>query len=138
VGTAWSELSTKEKRELRKVFQQDALFRSYVKLLGFTLAKIELPVWRLYLEKSGLPPEEIRQAYLEFEQEHAKVREFFHSVSGERELLWYRAWLGESIRLRSPMIHPLNLLQIANRGEHDVLLTRETVTGIASGMLTTG
>ena len=54
-----------------------------------------------------------------------------------------RAWLGESIHYRAPMIHPLNLLQIdvlaAGRGSpaRDALF-RETVTGIAAGMLTTG
>lgn len=138
VGSAWAELSEKDKRDLRQVFKKDALFRSYVKLLGFTLAKIELPIWRLYLEQSGLAPSQIKKAYDDFAQEHARVNAFFHEVSRERDYLWYREWLGESIRLRSPMIHPLNLLQIANRADMDVLLTRETVTGIASGMLTTG
>ncbi len=138
VGSAWSESSLKERRELKRVFKSDALFRSYVKLLGFTLAKIELPVWRLYLEQSGLPPALIQKTYDQFSRELGLVKEFFYTVSGERDFLWYRKWLGESIRLRSPMIHPLNLLQIANREDHDVLLTRETVTGVASGMLTTG
>jgi phosphoenolpyruvate carboxylase len=138
IGTAWRELSKKERRELKRVFHQDALFRSYIKLLGFTLAKVELPVWRLYLEQSSLSVAHVQRAYREFERENALAHEFFHAISGERDLLWYRSWLGESIRLRSPMIHPLNLLQIANRGSSDVLLTRETVTGIASGMLTTG
>jgi phosphoenolpyruvate carboxylase len=142
VGSAWSELSSpgkfKDKKELKKVFREDALFRSYVKLLGFTLAKIELPVWRLYLEQSGLPQSQVQKAYDSFSKELEQVKEFFHFVSGEKDYLWYREWLGESIRLRSPIIHPLNLLQIANRGSRDVLLTRETVTGIASGMLTTG
>jgi phosphoenolpyruvate carboxylase len=85
-----------------------------------------------------LPSELVKKTYEDFERELFKVKEFFYTVSGEKDYLWYRGWLGESIRLRSPMIHPLNLLQIANRGSRDVLLTRETVTGIASGMLTTG
>jgi phosphoenolpyruvate carboxylase len=138
VGSAWSELSSSDKNELKRVFKEDALFRSYVKLLGFTLAKIELPVWRLYLEQSDLPQQQVEFAYQSFVSELELVKDFFHQVSGEKDYLWYREWLGESIRLRSPMIHPLNLLQIANRGSRDVLLTRETVTGIASGMLTTG
>jgi phosphoenolpyruvate carboxylase len=138
IGSAWAELRPSEKRELKAVFKRDALFRSYVKLLGFTLAKVELSVWRLYLERSALPSELVKKTYEDFERELFKVKEFFYTVSGEKDYLWYRGWLGESIRLRSPMIHPLNLLQIANRGSRDVLLTRETVTGIASGMLTTG
>ena len=58
-------------------------------------------------------------------------------------LLGNRPWLKESIYYRAPMIHPLNLLQIQaleresmNTAQAD--LFRETVTGIAAGMLTTG
>jgi phosphoenolpyruvate carboxylase len=36
------------------------------------------------------------------------------------------------------MIHPLNILQILAKQEHDVNLLRVTATGISSGMLTTG
>lgn len=58
-------------------------------------------------------------------------------------LLPDRPWLAESIRYRAPMIHPLNLLQIEllakpEWNEAEVRLFRETVTGIAAGMLTTG
>jgi phosphoenolpyruvate carboxylase len=54
-----------------------------------------------------------------------------------------RPWLEESIHYRAPMIHPLNLLQIEllkqqHWSEDDERLFRETVTGIAAGMLTTG
>ena len=55
----------------------------------------------------------------------------------------YPTWLEESIRYRAPMIHPLNLLQIEllarpEWDESEAELFRETVTGIAAGMLTTG
>jgi phosphoenolpyruvate carboxylase len=62
---------------------------------------------------------------------------------GADTLLPERPWLEESIRYRAPMIHPLNLLQIEllarpEWSEEEVRLFRETVTGIAAGMLTTG
>ena len=52
-------------------------------------------------------------------------------------------WLKESIYYRAPMLHPLNLLQLqALRSPRwtpeTERLFRETVTGIAAGMLTTG
>jgi phosphoenolpyruvate carboxylase len=64
---------------------------------------------------------------------------FVREVSGSSNLLWYRPWLGTSVMLRSAMIHPLNLIQILNRGpKANQRLVRETATGIASGMMTTG
>ena len=109
-----------------------------MKALGFTLAKIELGVWRMYLEKSTLAPAQTKKAFNEFETELALTRSFFKDVTEQENLLWFRPWLGESIHLRSAMIHPLNLLQIIAEREKDVHLLRTTVTGISSGMLTTG
>ena len=64
-------------------------------------------------------------------------------AASPKGLLADREWLKESIYLRSPMIHPLNLLQIQTLKRkrltpQEELLFRETVTGIAAGMLTTG
>ena len=71
-------------------------------------------------------------------REYRLACEFVHTVSGNRSLLWFRPWLETSIRLRSPMIHPLNLLQVLAMEERDTRLMRETVTGISCGMMTTG
>ena len=138
VGSAWRQLKTGERTKLRAAFKNDPLFRSFVKALGFTLAKVEMPIWGMYLERSGLAPELIAQTLQEFEKEYREALTFVRALSGSRELLWFRPWLGTSIRLRAPMIHPLNLLQIITLEERSAALTRETVTGIASGMMTTG
>lgn len=138
VGTAWKDSSKTQRQALRRAFERDPLMRSYVKLLGFTLAKVELPVWRIYLEHSGLDKTFVASTFREFEREYAGALSFVRSVSGEKNLLWFRPWLGTSIKLRSPMIHPLNLLQILALRQGNTLLIRETVTGIASGMMTTG
>ncbi len=61
-----------------------------------------------------------------------------HTLSGEKRLIAHRPWLEESIHLRSPHIHILNLLQILAIEDHDEALLRETLVGIACGMLTTG
>ena len=136
-GSAWAELKPKQKDDLREALKSHSVFRSYMKALGFTLAKIEMPVWKLTLQKN-LPASEAAAAYKLFQQEHQLALTFYRELTGEDELLWFRPWLGESIRLRSPMIHPLNLLQILAAQTKDANLLRVTVTGISSGMLTTG
>jgi phosphoenolpyruvate carboxylase len=136
-GTVWAGLTPAQKNQLRGALKTHSVFRSYIKALGFTLAKIEMPVWKLTLEKN-LPSAEAKKASTLFHQEHQKALRFYHELTGEGELLWFRPWLGESIRLRSPMIHPLNLLQIIAAQTKDAPLLRVTVTGISSGMLTTG
>lgn len=138
VGAAWKSSTQKERVALKRAFEHDPLLRSYVKLLGFTLAKVEMPVWRIYLEHSGLDRHFVARTFKDFEKEYADAVSFVRAVSGEKDLLWFRPWLGMSIKLRSPMIHPLNLLQILGLQEGNSLLIRETVTGIASGMMTTG
>lgn len=138
VGSAWQKSTPSERRALRKVYRQEPVFTSYVKALGYTLAKIEMPVWQMYLEQSPWPANKSRQAFKDFQAELQWARHFFHEVSGLRDETADRPWLGESIRLRSAMIHPLNLLQILAEREQDANLLRVTVTGISAGMLTTG
>ena len=137
-GSAWSEASVAHKKALKAAFKSHALFRSYIHVLGFTLAKIELPVFNFYIDQSNLPAGEKIYFKQLFEREYQDTLKFFAELTGERDPLWFRPWLSESITLRSAMIHPLNLLQLLAEQEHDLPLLRVAVTGIASGMLTTG
>ncbi|WP_413585923.1 phosphoenolpyruvate carboxylase [Bdellovibrio sp. HCB274] len=138
VGSFWKSLNAAEKNIYRKALQESQLFSSYVKALGFTLEKMDLSIFALYLSQSKLP-EDIKNKYLqEFQLEFNACKKAMREMNGERNLLWYRPWLGTSISLRSPLIHPLNVLQLIALREKDLLLLRETVTGVASGMLTTG
>jgi phosphoenolpyruvate carboxylase len=98
------------------------------------LAKAELGVWELYLERSALSAEEKRGFSRLFREEKRKAQAFLRAIGPERS----RPWLFESIHLRSPMIHPLNLLQLAALRRNEWELLRITVTGIASGMVSTG
>jgi phosphoenolpyruvate carboxylase len=138
VGTAWKTADSRERQELKKLLGTHPVFRSYVHALGFTLAKIELPVWEFYLKRSGLPAAEISHFKSAFREEHALVAKFFRELTGEKNPVWFRPWLGKSIELRAAMIHPLNLLEILAQRDLDRPLLRVAVTGIASGMLTTG
>ena len=76
-------------------------------------------------------------------RERKDALDLAQSSTRDGALLSYRPWLRESIHLRAPMIHPLNLLQLEvltkqRLGKAEELPFRETVTGIAAGMLTTG
>jgi phosphoenolpyruvate carboxylase len=117
---------------------RDPLFTTYVRSLGFTIAKVELGVWRAYLDSSTMTAAERARAYREFETEFNLAAEFARSMLGTKDVLGSRPWLRESIVLRAPMIHPLNLLQVHALRLKDFELLRLTVTGIASGMMTTG
>lgn len=138
IGNAWKNLDHKGRTILKQEFNKNPLFRSYVKVLGFTLAKVELPIWEIYLKQSGLSLEKAKNYSLRFQNEFENAVEFVQYMSGNKNLLWYRPWLGESIQLRSAMIHPLNLLQIISSKKKKPIMIRETVAGIANGMMTTG
>ncbi|QDK36175.1 phosphoenolpyruvate carboxylase [Bdellovibrio sp. NC01] len=138
VGHYWSTLSRAQKAQLKRAFKDSALLRSYIKVLGFTLEKIELDIFSLYLHSSKLSKQVVDEFDLRFRQEFELCKKCVREISGERSLLWYRPWLETSIALRSPLIHPLNILQLIALETKNIHLLRETVTGVASGMLTTG
>jgi phosphoenolpyruvate carboxylase len=138
VGSAWKSRSAAEKAMLKLAFKNDAVFTSFVKALGFTLAKIQIEIWKLYINESSLSEVLRARTIFEFENELKLTRECFYDLTGQKNPLWFRPWLGESIALRSSMIHPLNLLQIIATQTQEIALLRATVTGISSGMLTTG
>ena len=138
VGSAWSEITADEKLQIKNDFKTQPVFTSYIKVLGFTLAKIELAIWWIYLQQSGLSKNDAEKNFRAFEAELQKTIHCYQEITDQTNFMWFRPWLGESIQLRSPMIHPLNLLQILAKKDRDVNLLRLTVTGISSGMLTTG
>ncbi|HUP51158.1 MAG TPA: phosphoenolpyruvate carboxylase, partial [Longimicrobiales bacterium] len=142
-GEAWRALRRDDDigERMRRARDEDPLFRSYARLLSFTMAKAEPSIWRRYW--GTLLPDAPDSIVRELEGDHAAARELALHALGADTLLPDRPWLEDSIRYRAPMIHPLNLLQIDLLGKEewsqaDVRLFRETVTGIAAGMLTTG
>nr|WP_240489343.1 phosphoenolpyruvate carboxylase [Legionella parisiensis] len=134
VGSTWSELDDHGKNRLKILYKENALFASFVKQLGVTLSKVYLPIWEQYLCQLAGSNE-----YLEpFQSELESTILFFYQITGEKNFCFHQPWLGESIQLRSTLIHPLNLIQIEAMKRKDLPLLRKTVTGISCGMLTTG
>lgn len=138
LGAFWKNLTATEKNQYRRAFKESSMFRTYIKAVGFTLEKIELDVFFMYLRSSKLSASTIAKYEKSFRTEYAEAIKCVREITGERSLLWYRPWLETSISLRSPLIHPLNVLQLIALENKDIKLLRETVTGVASGMLTTG
>ncbi len=134
VGSTWLELNDLGKNKLKALYQENAFFASFVKQLGVTLSKVYLPIWEQYLyQLTG------SNQYLEpFQSELEATILFFYQITGEKDFCFHQPWLGESIQLRSTMVHPLNLIQIEAIKRKDLPLLRKTVTGISCGMLTTG
>jgi phosphoenolpyruvate carboxylase len=138
IGTAWSKTSAADRRRLLKEAKQNPLLSSYLHALSYTLEKVQLPIWRLYLDQSELTNVEIEKVWADFNKEYKLAVQFVNVALKERKLTSFKPWLQESIMLRSPMIHPLNLLQIIAVETKQVQLLRVTVAGISSGMMTTG
>lgn len=147
IGSAFQQLckNPEDLALLKKVYQSNQAFSGYIKLMGFSLIKGSAGIFSVFSHQLGHAPEfeEIKNRLLE---EEARVATMVKSLSGEESLLWFRPWLAESIRLRSSAIHPLSLLSLIalknrrqgkNSPDNDNLL-RETIAGVAIGMLTTG
>lgn len=138
LGSAWKSCSTEEKNKLKEAYENSPLFRSYIHVMGFTLSKVSLGVWGAYLSHSDIDEEVQNSVHELVSVEYQMALQCIHEISASKELLWYKPWLGVSISLRNPLIHPLNALQLVALKYKDNTLLRETVTGIASGMMTTG
>ena len=164
IGQAWREIRERPGIEeaLADARANDPLLRSYSRLLSFTMAKTEPRIWRRYRRRLAAGaaggtsdreagPDGDHQSDGSFtedvaaglEADYEAAVDFACRAVGGDSLLPDRPWLEESIRYRAPMIHPLNLIQIdlleeSEWSEAEVRLFRETVTGIAAGMLTTG
>lgn len=137
-GLAWEQSTASQKKSIQLAFEQNPVFNSYVKALDFTLAKVELAVFKTYLNESPLPKDIVQKISLEMEEEYLRTVRFCKTVTKSQKLLDSNQWLQESVQLRAPMIHPLNLLQTIAMKNKEIDLLRLTVTGISSGMMSTG
>ncbi len=133
VGSAWVSLTAEEKKVLISLFSTSPFFSSFIKTLGFTLSKVELEIWQLYFKG-----ESSQALFDQFQKEYNNAVKFTHEVSQQQDLMWHKPWLKESIQLRSANIHILNMLQIISFETNDEALLKESIVGIACGMLTTG
>ncbi|MDD9951038.1 MAG: phosphoenolpyruvate carboxylase [Zetaproteobacteria bacterium] len=137
LGSFWQQADAVCRARYVELYQHSSLFKSFMKILGFTLSKVELAVFQLYLS-SRLEKDQAQDYFYQFKNEFDRVTQFYQDITGQKDFLWFRKWMATSIRYRSPMIHPLNVIQILSIERRHMGLLREATTGIACGMLTTG
>ena len=127
-----------EKKKIARAFKKEPVFASYIKQAAFSLAKVDMGVFGFYVMSSDLEKSEKLKVLSMIEGEYKASCKAIKELTGQSKLLWSSPWLEESISLRSTAIYPLNVLQRVALDKEDDIILRETVTGIASGMLTTG
>lgn len=137
VGSAWLNLSESEQFEILKAADSSAFIASFLKVLGFTLSKVELGVFKFLLFQK-LPPKVAKSRFEHLEQEYNKAKKCLLTLTRQDKVLWFQPWLAESIKFRSSMIHPLNIIQVIAIDRSNEKLLKETVTAISCGMMTTG
>ncbi len=138
LGSAWKEMPSSEKKKIARAFKKEPVFASYIKQAAFSLAKVDMGVFGFYVMSSDLEKSEKLKVLSMIEGEYKASCKAIKELTGQSKLLWSSPWLEESISLRSTAIYPLNVLQRVALDKEDDIILRETVTGIASGMLTTG
>ena len=113
--------------------------------MAFSLAKGDRAVFAFFAKELS-KEKTMRQMLQELEQEEKRVFHFIRCVSQQKDILWFRPWLAQSIRLRSSTIHPLSALEVISlkqrrQNPNNTInneLLRAAVAGTAIGMLTTG
>jgi phosphoenolpyruvate carboxylase len=137
LGTYWSSASEAGRDRLLADIADSDLLKSYFKVLGFSLEKVDLSILNLYLSEN-LDDETASESFQKIATEHAGAVSLYQFVVERFPDLAPQAWLIASIKVRSPNIDLLNFAQILAVKNQDMELLREATTGIASGMLTTG
>jgi phosphoenolpyruvate carboxylase len=129
---------------LREMYEEWPFFRAFLGNVSMTLAKTDLAIAGLYVDR--LVPPELKRLFDVVKAEHARTVEQVLRVTGESELLGSDPVLLQTLRTRETYLEPLHHLQVElllrdRKGEADPLLARAlllTVNGVAAGMRNTG
>jgi phosphoenolpyruvate carboxylase len=129
---------------LREMYEDWPYFRAFLGNVSMTLAKTDLAIAGLYVER--LVPPELTHLLEVIRAEHALTVDQVLRVTGETELLDGNPVLRQTLRTRETYLEPLHHLQVEllvrqRTGADDPLLARAlllTVNGVAAGMRNTG
>jgi phosphoenolpyruvate carboxylase len=129
---------------LREMYEEWPYFRAFLGNVSMTLAKTDLAIAGLYVDR--LVPPQLTHVFEVIKGEHALTVEQVLRVTGETELLGSDPVLQQTLRTRETYLEPLHHLQVEllvrqRAGEDDPLLARAlllTVNGVAAGMRNTG
>lgn len=148
VGTACERFASRgaaERDLLGVMMRRFPFFFDMMRNVEMAMAKVDLPLARQYslLVADGSLRERVWSLLTD---ELDRTRLMLLDITGQEQLLQTNPGLSESLRLRTPYVDPLSLIQIEllrrKRGEdwtdqHDYLLAA-TIHGIAAGLRNTG
>jgi phosphoenolpyruvate carboxylase len=129
---------------LQEMYAEWHFFRAFLGNVSMTLAKTDLAIAKLYVDR--LVPPEVRHVFDVIAEEHTRTVEQVLRVTGEAELLAGDPVLRQTLRTRETYLEPLHHLQVEllvrqRAGDEDPLLARAlllTVNGVAAGLRNTG
>ena len=134
-----------ERGLMREMMRSFPFFYDMIRNVELALTKVDLPLARLYSEL--VPDRELRERVFSMvlEEYHRTCRAVL-AVTGQSRLLENSQALARSLRLRTPYVDPLSLIQIEllrrkRAGEESEELNyvlAATISGIAAGLHNTG
>ncbi|UOQ48416.1 phosphoenolpyruvate carboxylase [Gracilibacillus caseinilyticus] len=134
---------------LQKMYQQWPFFHATINNLQMALTKADINTAQGYADM--MEDKEISsRIFGAIKEEYQVTKDIVLKITGQEELLDNRTNIKDSVRLRNPLVDPLNLLQVqlvsqlrakGEDGEHyDELLMEAllTINGVAAGLRNTG
>jgi phosphoenolpyruvate carboxylase len=132
-------------RMLQEMMEGFPLFSDLMRNVELAMAKADLTIARLYA--SLVEDKSLRErVWKTITEEFERTRKVILSVTGQKELLETNPVLSRSIRLRTPYVDPMSLVQVdllrrKRAGEDSDALNYAlgaTINGIAAGLHNTG
>ena len=136
-------LASSEREVVLEMAQRWPWFGSLLSMVEMVLAKVDLRIHALYAQR--LTPTELQPMAAQLEAAHARAVATVIEAMGHGTLLETDPVLARALRVRSPFVDPLNVLQVEllasmreapSPGVAELLAI--TVNGISAGMKNTG
>ena len=130
---------------VQEMMRRFPFFYDLIRNVELALTKVDLPLARLYSEL--VPDRELRERVFSLVlEEYQRTRRMVLSVTRQSRLLENNPSLARSLRLRTPYVDPLSLIQIellrrkrsGGGGEELDYVLAATISGIAAGLRNTG
>ncbi len=143
--TRFVERNPENQNLLNDMLDRCPLFTDLIRNVELALTKVDLPIARRYAKL--VPDRALRERFFALVAgEFRHTREAVLTVTGQSRLMEHEPSLARSLRLRTPYVDPLSLIQIEllrrkrsgeENEELDYLLAA-TIHGIAAGLRNTG
>ncbi|WP_246050103.1 phosphoenolpyruvate carboxylase [Aquibacillus sediminis] len=134
---------------LQNMYQSWPFFQTTINNLQMALTKADLSTAKEYTKM--VEDDEIRERiFTQIKEEYYLTKEMLLKITGQTELLDHKPNIKESVRLRNPVVDPLNFFQVQliselrqadeSSGRSSDLLTQAllSINGIAAGLRNTG